>query len=147
MRNLHNFGDLHNLHNFCIWKTVPVCYPGISRDNPTWLSVSPGLGYPRITFFQKSYPGICNSENPRMGYPGISLTLDNSVFKFDRISRESGPGYPFDNFQDDPGYPCCSQFERGEPGYACLCSLKIAPESSNRAHNHLDQVMQASFFG
>ena len=39
-----------------------------------------------------------------------------------------------------------SRLERGDPGYACLCMLKIAPECSNRAHDHSDQVMQASFF-
>jgi len=124
MRNLHNFGDLHNLHNFCIWKTVPVCYPGISRDNPTWLSVSPGLGYPRITFFQKSYPGICNSENPRMGYAGISLTRDNPVF--DRISRD----IPLQNLRttwDIPVLASLKEVNQGMLAYARSRSLPKAP--------------------
>ena len=76
-------------------------------------------------------------------YNGITRDIperDNSVF--DGISRD----IPLQILRITRDIPVFSRFERGDPGYACLCTLKIAPECSNRTHNHLDQVMQALFF-
>ena len=92
--------------------------------------------YAKITQkkLRKDYAYVCKLHNLHYYAPPTLL--------MDGISRD----IPLQILRITRDIPVFSRLERGVPGHACLCTLQIAPECSNRAHNHLDQVMQALFF-